>query len=39
MKKWTRLAIATTVVAAAVPAMAQFQKAEDAVRYRQSVSP
>lgn len=36
MKKWTSLAIAAAVVSASVPAMAQFQKTEDAVKYRQS---
>lgn len=36
MKKWTSLAIAAAVVTASVPAMAQFQKTEDAVKYRQS---
>lgn len=36
MKKWTHLAIAAAVVSASVPAMAQFQKTEDAVKYRQS---
>jgi cytochrome c556 len=36
MKKFARFAVAAAIVAAAVPAMAQFQKPEDAVKYRQS---
>lgn len=35
MKKWTNLALAAALTALAAPAMAQFQKAEDAVKYRQ----
>jgi len=36
MKKFARFAVATAIVAAAVPAFAQFQKPQDAVKYRQS---
>ena len=36
MKKWYSLALAAAVTTMAAPAMAQFQKAEDAVKYRQS---
>jgi cytochrome c556 len=36
MKNAVRAVLAVTVVLSAVPAMAQFQKPEDAVKYRQS---
>lgn len=36
MKIPTRIALVAALVCAAVPAMAQFQKPEDAVKYRQS---
>lgn len=36
MKTPTRIALVAALVCAAVPAMAQFQKPEDAVKYRQS---
>lgn len=36
MKKALTLALATALTATAIPAMAQFQKPEDAVKYRQS---
>lgn len=36
MKTRTRIALVAALVCAAVPAMAQFQKPEDAVKYRQS---
>jgi len=36
MKKLTRLTMAIAVAAAAIPAMAQFQKPDDAVKYRQN---
>ena len=36
MKKLSHVVIATAALVAAVPAMAQFQKPEDAVKYRQS---
>lgn len=35
MKQFTRLMLATALVASGLPAMAQFQKPEDAVKYRQ----
>ena len=35
MQTWSRLMLAATLTACAVPAMAQFQKPEDAVKYRQ----
>ena len=41
MKKWFNLAVVASVASLAglaTPAMAQFQKAEDAVKYRQSAS-
>ena len=36
MKTPTRIALVAALVCAAVPAMAQFQKPEDSVKYRQS---
>lgn len=36
MKKWFRVMLAVTVAGCALPAMAQFQKPEDAIKYRQS---
>ncbi len=35
MKKWSQLILAAALTASAIPAMAQFQKADDAVDYRQ----
>jgi cytochrome c556 len=36
MNHLTRFALSAAIAAAAIPAMAQFQKPEDAVKYRQS---
>jgi cytochrome c556 len=36
MNKFARILLAVAATAAAVPAMAQFQKPEDAIKYRQN---
>lgn len=36
MKKWSRMMLAVAVAGCAVPAIAQFQKPEDAIKYRQN---